>query len=91
MDEPNNQVNNIFNLNSIFRTYYTPNGVGNPCLCNKPALPLSKTNKLNTSTNNSSLSCRMRYSQVVQSFGTTASSASSVKKTCSLGGPTFSY
>lgn len=87
----NNQPNNQFNINILFKTYYTPNGVGNPCLCNKPALPLSKINKMNTSTNNSSITCRMRYSQIAQTFGTTVASTSSIKKTCSLGGPTFSY
>lgn len=78
-------------LNILFKTHYTPNISENQCRCNPPVLPLSKINKLNTSTNDSSMSCRMRYSQVARTFGTTTSSTSSVKKTCSLGGPTFSY
>jgi len=75
-------------LNILFKTEYNPN---NECRCNPPALPLSKINKLNTATNDSSTSCRMRYSQVARTFGTTTTSTSSVKKTCALGGPTFSY
>jgi hypothetical protein len=78
-------------LNILFKTQYTPNSSMNQCRCNPPALPLSKINKINTSTNDSSLSCRMRYSQVARSNGTTMASTSSNKKTCSLGGPTFSY
>jgi hypothetical protein len=78
-------------LNPYFKTYYTPNGVGNPCLCSPKALPLSKTSKLNTATNNTSISCRMRYAQFATSNGTTLASTSYPKKTCSLGGPTFSY
>lgn len=56
-----------------------------------PALPLSKINGLSTSTNNSSLSCRMRYAETVRINGTTMSSTSSPQKTCRIGGPTFSY
>lgn len=79
-------------LNPFFKTYYTPNGVGQPCACSQTkALPLSKTKNINTSTNNSAISCRMRYSQIAQTFGTTVSSTSYAKKTCSIGGPTFSY
>ena len=81
----------LSNLNPFFKTYYIPNNMTNSCACSKKALPLSKTSNLNTSTNNSSISCRMRYSQIAQTFGTTSSSTSYPKKTCSLGGPTFSY
>ena len=56
-----------------------------------PALPLSKINGLNTSTNNSAMSCRMRYAETVRINGTTMSSSSSPQKTCRIGGPTFSY
>ena len=55
------------------------------------ALPLSKINKLNTSTNDTSLSKAMKYSQFVNSYGTVKSSTSYPKKTCRIGGPTFSY
>jgi hypothetical protein len=77
-------------LNPFFKTYYT-NGVSNPCACSPKAIPLSKTNNINTATNNSAISCRMRYSQIANTFGTTMSSTSYAKKTCSIGGPTFSY
>ena len=63
------------------------------CFCMKTpaALPLSKTTKLNTSTNDTTQTCRMRYAQQVATFGPTASSTSYPRKTCSVGGPTFSY
>ena len=51
----------------------------------------SSSNSLNTSTNDTQISCRMRYSQQVQTYGTTKSSTSYPKKTCRIGGPTFSY
>jgi len=51
----------------------------------------SSYNSLNTSTNQTQISCRMRYSQQVQTYGTTQSSTSYAKKTCRIGGPTFSY
>jgi len=80
-------------LNPYFKTYYTPNGVSNPCACTPPAIPLSKssTTNLNTSTNTTQISSKMRCAQLVQTYGTTQPSTSYVKKTCSLGGPTFSY
>ena len=59
--------------------------------CN-PVLPLSKTKSgINTSTNTTAISCRMKYAQVVNSYGPVQSTTSYAKKTCSLGGPTFSY
>jgi hypothetical protein len=78
-------------LNPFFKTNYR-NVLSQPCPCSqtKP-LPLSKTNNINTSTNNSAISCRMRYSQIANTFGTSMSSSSYPKKTCSIGGPTFSY
>lgn len=63
-----------------------PNNSMNQCRCNPPALPLSKINKLNTSTNDSSLSCRMRYSQVARSFGTTTATSSAPTKSCIIKG-----
>ena len=51
----------------------------------------STSNSLNTSTNQTQISCRMRYSQQVQTYGTTQYSTSYTKKTCRIGGPTFSY
>jgi hypothetical protein len=78
-------------LNPYFQTHYTFNGIGNICKCTPPALPLSKTNNINTSQNNSAISCRMRYAQVMRNFGTTQATTSYAKKTCSIGGPTFSY
>lgn len=58
----------------------------------KPALPLSKTSSgLNTSTNTTAISCRMKYAQKVNAYGTVQSSTSYPRKTCALGGPTFSY
>ena len=66
------------------------NGSGNGADYVKP-LPLSKTTNLTTSTNDTSGSCRMKYAQFVKTFGTTESSTSYAQKTCSIGGPTFSY
>lgn len=63
----------------------------NSCRANG-ALPLSKTNPgLNTSTNNTAMSCRMKYAQQVNTYGTVQSSTSYPQKTCSIGGPTFRY
>ena len=78
---------------------YDPNGnygqMANRSGCNgagTAVMPLSKTKSgLNTSTNTTAMSCRMKYSQRVSSYGSTQSSTSYAKKTCSLGGPTFSY
>jgi hypothetical protein len=86
-------------INSFFKTQYISNGVSNPCGCFTRALPLSKnnsnstnsTNSLNSSTVNYSVSCRMRYSRDIATYGTVKASTGSIKKTCSLGGPTFSY
>lgn len=68
------------------------------CNTNQPSnsqcanvVPLSKTSNLVTSTNNTSASCRMKYAQTIRTFGTTESSTSYARKTCSIGGPTFSY
>ena len=71
---------------------YNPNGTYNQISkgCNA-ALPLSKTTNLNTSTNNTRVSCRMKYSQTINTYGTVKAATSAPKKTCSLGGPTFSY
>lgn len=56
------------------------------------SLPLSKTNSgLNTSTNNTATSCRMAYAARIKTYGITNPSGSYPKKTCSIGGPTFSY
>lgn len=72
-----------------------PNSKGAPGsrrICRQnPALPLSKTSNLNTATNQTSISCRMRYAQLATTYGTTQSTTSYPKKTCSIGGPTFSY
>lgn len=55
-------------------------------------IPLSKTKTgLNSSTNTTAISCRMKYSQNINTYGITKPSISAAKKTCSLGGPTFSY
>lgn len=79
-------------INQYFRTYYIKNGgVNNPCPCNPPALPLSKTKNINTSTNNTAISSRMRCAQIINAFGTQQSSTSYAQKTCRIGGPTFSY
>jgi hypothetical protein len=51
----------------------------------------ASSNSLNTSTNQTSITRRMRYSQQVQIYGMTQSSTSYAKKTCRIGGPTFSY
>jgi len=56
-----------------------------------PALPLSKINNLNTSTNNTSISCRMRYAETIRLNSATINSTSALRKTCGIGGPTFSY
>ena len=90
------------NLNPLFKTYYGT--LENQCKCSPPSFPLTKTtysttgstigsssNSLNTSTNQTQISCRMRYSQQVQTYETTKSSTSYPKKTCRIGGPTFSY
>jgi hypothetical protein len=71
---------------------YNPNGtyIQMEVGCNT-ALPLSKTTNLNTSTNTTGISNAMKYSQIVNSYGTAVSSTSSAKKTCRIGGPTFSY
>jgi len=71
-------------LNVLFKTQYTQNNNTNQCRCNPPALPLSKIKKMNTSTNASSLSCRMRYAQLARTNGTTQATTSSIKKPCSL-------
>ncbi len=81
-------------LNIYFKTIY--GGILGRCKCSPPSLPLTKTESgastsLNTSTNQTQISCRMRYSQQVQSYGTTQSATSYAKKTCSIAGPTFSY
>jgi hypothetical protein len=56
------------------------------------AIPLSKKKSgLNTSTNNTAMSCRMAYAARIKTYGTTNPSGSYPKKTCSIGGPTFSY
>ena len=44
-----------------------------------------------SNTNSSFRSCRMKYAQTMRSFGTTEGSTSYPKKTCAIGGPTFSY
>lgn len=44
-----------------------------------------------SNTNSSFRSCRMKYAQTMRSFGTTKGSTSYPRKTCSIGGPTFSY
>lgn len=44
-----------------------------------------------SNTNSSFRSCRMKYAQTMRSFGTTEGSTSYPRKTCSIGGPTFSY
>jgi len=85
-------------LDLLFKTNYV-NDIFKPVHCQPQALPLTKstggnggsTNSLNTSTNNTQMSCRMRYSQQVQTYGTTQASTSYPKKTCRIGGPTFSY
>ena len=80
-------------LDPFFKTNYK-NSIFIPVHCGvSKALPLTKSNStgLNTATNQTQISCRMRYSQLVQGYGTTKDSTSYVKKTCSLGGPTFSY
>ena len=56
-----------------------------------PALPLSKINKLSTSTNNTSVSCRMRYAETIRLNSATMNSTSALRKVCGIGGPTFSY
>lgn len=87
-------------LDLLFKTNYV-NDIFKPVHCQPQALPLTKsisnggyggsTNSLNTSTNQTQLSSRMRYSQQVQTYGTTQASTSYAKKTCRIGGPTFSY
>lgn len=81
----------LYRLNLLFKTHYTQNKSENRCACSPQPLPLCKTTNLKTAGNDTSISCRMRYSQIVKSQGTTMSSTSSVKKTCSLGGATFAY
>ena len=54
-------------------------------------IPLSKTSNLVTSTNDTSASCRMKYAQTIRTYGTTESSTSYARKTCSIAGPTFTY
>jgi len=84
-------VNIYYSKNNNTRFYYgynfnkyTFNLYGIRCICTiPPAIPLSKKTK--------GISCKMRYAEVIKTFGTTQTSTSYVKKTCSLGGPTFSY
>ena len=85
-------------LDILFKTNYI-NDIFKPFHCQPRALPLTKTtsssssssNSLNTSTNQTQISCRMRYSQQVQTYGTIKDATSYAKKTCRIGGPTFSY
>lgn len=73
---------------------YSPNSNYNQMAngCKNYAVPLSKINRgQNTSTNTTAISNAMRYSQIVNIHGSMKSSTSYAKKTCSLGGPTFSY
>jgi len=44
-----------------------------------------------SNTNSAFRSCRMKYAQTMRSYGTTEGSTSYPKKTCAIGGPTFSY
>jgi hypothetical protein len=95
-----NPANSFANINPNEPIYkycmnkgkYNPNGTLNQMAlgCNA-VLPLSKTNKLNTSTNDTRISTRMRYSQKINTYGIMKPSTSAAKKTCSIGGPTFSY
>lgn len=86
------QSSNINSLSCNTLQCNLQNGYANNYLNNyvKP-LPLSKTTNLTTSTNDSSGSCRIKYAQFIKTFGTTESSTSYPRKTCSIGGPTFSY
>lgn len=82
-------------LNTLFKTTYQREGINNKCACsdNKP-LPLSKKNNLNTSTNKTQQSARMTCAQAIQTSAVTQPATivkNYNKKTCSLGGPTFSY
>jgi len=83
---------NINHNNPIYKycmNYGKYNNKNNTCT---NALPLSKTSSnLNTSTNTTAISCRMAYSQRVTTYGITKPTGSFPKKTCSIGGPTFSY
>jgi hypothetical protein len=78
----------------LFKVKYLPNGIrNNTPRCLPQPVPLSKISGLNTQTNNTQISNRMRYSQLVKNNGTTQYSSSSlnIRKPNSLGGAVFSY
>ena len=66
---------------------------GNRCATQENTIiPLSKTNSgLNSSTNTTSISCRMRYAQTVSQYGYVSSTPSLKLNSTRLGSPTYSY
>jgi len=70
------------------------NPYNSPCAM-RMILPLSKTNKIPTSTNNTSETKNMQYSRWINTYGTTQNSGSAVKsnqlKTCLSGINRFTY
>lgn len=84
----------LYKLNKLFKTTYERENINKDCRCIPKSIPMSKTaNNLNTSTNQTQQSARMRCAQIVTSLGTTqpVTVKTAPRKTCSLGGPTFSY
>jgi hypothetical protein len=102
----NNALNNVYmNMSRAECKAYLESQTGNPVDAsgnpvsslptnNTPTAANQKFNQYATgssNTNSSFRSCRMKYAQTMRSFGTTEGSTSYPRKTCSIGGPTFSY
>lgn len=99
----NNAFNNVYmNMSRAECKAYLESQTENPVDVSGSSLPTNNTStaanqKFNqyatgsSNTNSSFRSCRMKYAQTMRSFGTTEGSTSYPRKTCSIGGPTFSY
>ena len=85
----------LYKLNKLFKTTYDRENINKQCRCTPKSLPLSKstTTNLNTSTNQTQQSKAMRCAQLITSVASTqpVTVKTAPRKTCSLGGPTFSY
>ena len=63
------------------------NSSGSMSFTRVPIKPLSKINGLGTSTNDSTITCKMRYAQVVRTaFPAQSSTSAATKQTCFLTG-----
>jgi hypothetical protein len=102
----NNALNNVYmNMSRAECKAYLESQTGNPVDASGNPVSSLPTNNTSTAanqkfnqyatgssnTNSSFRSCRMKYAQTMRSFGTTEGSTSYPRKTCSIGGPTFSY